>query len=71
MDLKTKMPESPENQARLQKEMANYATVISYIAQYVETRARMGDMTTREVMDEIEANVCIVMRQGFDILGTH
>lgn len=71
MDLKQKMPESPENQARLQQEMTNYTTVIHYLARYIETRAKMGDMTTREVMDEIEANVCIVMRQGFDILGTH
>lgn len=71
MNLNLKAPESLEDQEVLAGQAPNYACTIAYLSRFIELRTNMGDMSTREVMDEIEHNICVTMRQGFDRLGTH
>jgi hypothetical protein len=63
-------PQSDEGVAFQEKANPTYVSAVRFVANYAETRAGMGDISTEQVLEEFKKNVCIEMRRGFDTLGT-
>jgi hypothetical protein len=64
--LQLKNPNSDEDTQRLLGEVDTYTAAVGYVASFVENRAVMGDMTTKEVLVEFNENVIRMMKGGFE-----
>ena len=68
--LQLKAPPLEDHKKWVAAEIDNYLVATRYLAFFFEARSRMDDMTEEEVWDEIKANVSMMARSGYDILGT-
>lgn len=66
-----KAPERANERKWLEHEMQRYIAAVEYLSYFIECRAKMGDIGSPELFEELKANVCMHMRDGCDQNGVN
>lgn len=61
---------NPEVAEFCMKTGSEYMQQCHFFAGWLENRAAFGDLDTTQLFDELKGNICAVMREGYDTLGT-
>jgi hypothetical protein len=69
LQLRLKQPDTDDDSAWVVDQSDTYTAAVSYVSYFIEQRARMGDMSSAEVLKEFDENVCRFMRGGYDVHG--